>query len=271
MGLDLEKIRQRLAVASLKGGSSNSVFWKIPEGESVVRIVAPSTGDPFVEAHQHYNVGKNTPFLCPKKQFGEECPVCAYVSSLYKSKNEEDIAMAKKLVAKARYFSPVLVRGEESEGIRWWSYSKTVYLKLLKVVNKTEEYGDITDPEQGTDLVIEYSTPVGASFPKTDFEVRRKTSPLCKDLAPEKCKEMIDGISDVFKALAKKSTADIKMMLDEWILGKDDVEGGAEVNQEVEKYGKGAPVEKSPKKQEKQDTTEEGSAIDAAFKELLED
>ncbi|MDP3986986.1 MAG: hypothetical protein Q8P81_02055 [Nanoarchaeota archaeon] len=259
MGLDLSKIKERLAVASgqKKAGDSSNTFWKIPQGESVARIVPTPDGDPFREHFQHYNVGKSMPFLCPRKQFGEQCPVCEYVNKLFKSSNEDDIALAKKIMSKPRYFSPVMVRGEEDKGLRWWSYSKTTYVKLLKLVNRTDEYGDITDPEHGTDLVISYSTPKGASFPITDFEPRRKESPICKDLTDDRCKELLETIPDLEKSLNRKSSSDIQKALNEWILGNDSEEHGEQVSvKEIEKFG--VVEAKSPQ-----------NDIDACFDELM--
>lgn len=262
MALNLDKIKERLLQASGQGKKSdmNSIFWKIPEGESVIRIISPKDGDPFREYHQHYSVGKSLPFLCPRKQYGESCPTCEYVNKLYKSTNPEDIALAKKISVKARYFSPVLVRGEEAKGIRFWSYSKTTYVKLLKLVNKVEEYGDITDPNSGTDLVISYETPQGAAFPLTSIEPRRKESPLCKDMSLEDCEKMVDTIPNLEKGLNKKSSEDIKKIMDEWLLGEDSEEHGEEISgdKEVEKYGK-----KEVKKEESM------SEIDKAFSDLM--
>ena len=55
------------------------------------------------------------------------------------------------MFAKQRFFSPVLVRGEETEGVRVWGYGKLAYQKLLGIV-LDPDYGDITDPEDGNDL-----------------------------------------------------------------------------------------------------------------------
>ena len=33
-----------------------------------------------------------------------------------------------------RTFAPVIVRGEESEGVKWWGFGKTVYQELLAII-----------------------------------------------------------------------------------------------------------------------------------------
>jgi hypothetical protein len=78
-------------------------------------------------------------------------------------------------MARQRFFSPVLVRGEEDKGVRIWGYGKMVYEQLLNLV-LNPEYGDITDTETGTDLVLHYGKPAGASFPQTKLTPRRRSS-----------------------------------------------------------------------------------------------
>ena len=75
--------------------------------------------------------------------------------------------MARKLEAKMRTFAPVIVRGEEGQGVRFWGFGKTVYQELLSVI-ADPDYGDITDAVSGRDVSVEFITAEesGASFPK---------------------------------------------------------------------------------------------------------
>ena len=43
-----------------------------------------------------------------------------------------------------RTFAAVIVRGKESEGVKFWGFGKTVYQELLGVIYDPD-YGDITD------------------------------------------------------------------------------------------------------------------------------
>ena len=61
-----------------------------------------------------------------------------------------------------------------------WGFGKMAYQQLLELI-LNPDYGDITDTEDGTDLVIKYEKPAGASFPKTTITPRRRTGPLCDD------------------------------------------------------------------------------------------
>ena len=167
MAIDIAKMRAKLeASKNPQARKEDSTKWKPSEGDQTLRILPTADGDPFKEYHFHYNVGKNPGILCPKKNFGEQCPVCDFASALWKEgvENNDDNAKreAKKLFVRKRYFSPILVRGEEQKGVRIWSYGKMAYETLLGLV-LDPDYGDISDPETGTDIV--FLSPAPGSFP----------------------------------------------------------------------------------------------------------
>jgi hypothetical protein len=89
MGIDLDKIRQRKQALESKGGAGNNNFWRPQDGDQSIRIVPTADGDPFKDYFFHYNLGKTPGFLCPKKNFGESCPVCDYANSLYNQGTED--------------------------------------------------------------------------------------------------------------------------------------------------------------------------------------
>jgi len=250
MALNMKKMRDRLSTLQNKDGASKR-FWRPPDGESVIRIVPTKDGDPFKDYWFHYNVGKNPGFLSPKKNFNEDCPLDSFVRKLWQEGTDDSRRMAKKLSARQRFFTPVVVRGEEGDGVRVWGFGKQVYEKLLNLI-LNPEYGDITDPEAGTDLVISYGKPAGASFPVTNLTPRRQNSLLCQE-GPEKCREMLENIPDFDELFAssRKTSKEVQTMLDEYLL---DEEGAEENSSEVLKYEK---------------ESDNASSVDTAFAELL--
>tara|TARA_R110000824_G_scaffold263_2_gene1374 strand:- start:660 stop:1403 length:744 start_codon:yes stop_codon:yes gene_type:complete len=245
MAIDIKKMRQKLSDLHNKGGNGNTRFWKPQDGENVIRILPTADGDPFKHFHFHYNLGDaKGGVLCPKKNFGNDCPVCDFVSKLYNNGDEESRNMARKMVAKSRFFSPVLARGEEVEGVKVWGYSKTVYENLLQLV-LNPDYGDITDPQNGTDLVLVYGKAPGAMFPSTNITARRKTSPATSDT--DLLKEVLDTNVDFDKLFEVKSTEDVAALLDKHLLG-DDGEASAPAD---------VPA------------TKKASSVDEAFQDLL--
>ena len=255
MGINVEKMRAKLANVRGEGGDRDT-FWRPNDGEQSIRIVPTSDGDPFKEKWFHYNLATNPGFLCPKRNFGEECPVCDFASQLWRegvdNNDEESKKLAKSLFVRARFFSPVLVRGEEDKGVRIWGYGKTAYENLLTLV-LNPEYGDITDPEAGTDLTMVYGKPPGASFPQTKLTPRRRSSELCEDMTSEKCTELLESIPDFDTLFERKTFNDVGAMLDAFVNGG--VEDPETVSSETKKYNES-------------NTSEETNAVDAAFAEL---
>ena len=231
MAIDLKKMKAKLAAAQGNGKGGKSDFWKITEGEHTVRILPPQDGDPFKEFHFHYNVGKQNGFLCQKRNFGEECPVCDFATKLFNQGDTESINMAKKFFARQRFFSPVMVRGEEKEGVRVWGYSKTVYQELLSLV-LNPDFGDITDSEEGVDLVLKYAKDPGQLYPRTSVTPRRKSSPLCETDDTD-CQELIDNVPDFDTLFERKTTEDVAAILDEAMNSDLDAE---ENSKETSKY-----------------------------------
>ena len=85
MAIDMEKMRAKLSKLRGEGnGGGNSVFWKPNEGNQDIRIVPTNDGDPLKEMWFHYNLGNNRGFLCPKRNFGDRCPVCDFASNLWR-------------------------------------------------------------------------------------------------------------------------------------------------------------------------------------------
>ena len=247
MGINLDKMKQKLAAAQGKGGKKSD-FWRPQDGENVIRILPSPDEDPFKEHHFHYNLGNNSGFLCPKRNFGDDCPVCNFATKLFNEGSQESIQQAKSLFARQRFFSPVLVRGQESEGVKVWGYGKTVYETLLSLV-LNPDYGDITGPGEGTDLVLSYGKAPGMMYPQTKVQPRRKSSPLCED-GDEACQEIVATVPDLDTLFERKSTEDVQGILDEFLNSNVDAE---EASSETTKYAS---------------KTEASNDVEAALKEL---
>ena len=81
-----------------------------------------------------------------------------------------------------RTFCPVVVRGEESEGVKFWGFGKTVYQELLGII-ADPDYGDISDSTTGRDIVVERQTPAeaGNQYGKTTIRVKPNVTALSDD------------------------------------------------------------------------------------------
>ena len=79
------------------------------------------------------------------------------------------------------------------------------------------DYGDITDSETGTDIVLNYDVPgTPGSFPKTTLKPRRRPSVLCDDAVAD-CDALLDSVPDIGGLFERKTTEDIQAILDDFL------------------------------------------------------
>ena len=237
-------MREKLE-ASKNGGKKqeNSTKWRPQEGDQTIRLMPTEDGDPFKEYHFHYNVGRNPGIYCPKKNDGENCPICEFASSLWRDgvQNNNDTAKreAKKLFVRKRYYSPILVRGNESAGVKVWSYGKMAYETLLGYV-LDPDYGDMTHPETGTDIVLTYTVPnTPGSFPKTQLKPRRRPSVLCDD-AVANCDDLVSSVPEIDTLFQRHTTVEVQALLDDYLSSDANSESRSS---ETEKYNTESKVD----------------------------
>ena len=179
--MDITAIRKRLEQLQTSNTKTNNL-WKPQPGKQVVRIVPyqHNKDNPFQELFFHYDLGGKT-YLSPIT-FGRPDPIEEFAQKLRSSGNKEDYQIAKKLMAKMRTFAPVIVRGEESEGVRFWGFGKMVYQELLSVI-ADPDYGDITDAMNGRDVTVEFisAEEAGKNFPVTNIRVKPNQTPVTDD------------------------------------------------------------------------------------------
>jgi hypothetical protein len=133
---------------------------------------------------------------------------------------------------KLRTFVPVVVRGEEGEGVRFWGFGKTVYQEILGYI-ADPDYGDITDPTSGRDLTIEYKSAdeAGTSYPTTTIRVKPSQSPLSEN--SERASSFIESQTAITDLYSELSYDELKSVLEGWLNPSGDGESTEEsVSQE---------------------------------------
>ena len=197
-----------------------SSLWKPQPGKTQIRIVpyAHNKDNPFIELFFHYNLN-NRSYLSPVS-FGRPDPIEEFAQKLKGSGNKEDYQLARKLEAKMRTFAPVIVRGEEKQGVKFWGFGKTVYQELLSII-ADPDYGDITDPVNGRDVVVEFlsAEETGASFPKTNIRVKPNQTPISDE--PD-ILEAVKSQQDITEIYQELSYDDLTEVLNEWLNPSDD-------------------------------------------------
>ena len=180
--MDINAIKSKLTQLQ-STTSTKENFWKPEPGKQVVRIVPykHNKDNPFIELFFHYNLGNNKTYLSPLS-FGRPDPVAEFADKLKSTGNKDEWIQGKRLEPKMRTFAPVIVRGQESEGVKFWGFGKTVYQELLGVI-ADPDYGDITDATNGRDIGIERQTPAeaGNQYGKTTVRVKPNQTAITED------------------------------------------------------------------------------------------
>ena len=232
MPVNVQKLAERLKQFEERAKSSEfaKLLWKPKEGTQTVRIVPYrfNPENPFIELKFYYKLGGNN-YLAPCT-FGKPDPILETIDALRESGSNEEKEIAAKLAPVTRTYAPIIVRGEEDQGVRFWGFGVQVYKQLLKLITNAK-YGDITSWTDGRDIEVEFHKESkkkgkdGKSFPETtilaDPSVSPVVDPTRRDLM-EKLKEQ----TDILTIFPLKSYDELKDAVEKW-LNPDDAEAEA--------------------------------------------
>ena len=269
--MDLNEMRNRLSAMQSKqsgkgGGEKKSVFWKPSVGKQIVRVVPSKYNkkNPFTEMYFHYGIGKNT--MVSPINFGEKDPIVEFAKQLRTTSDKENWRLAKKLDPKMRIFVPVLVRGEESEGVKLWQFGKELYMDFLNLADN-EDVGDFTDVMNGRDITLTTVGPevTGTNYNKTTIMPKVKETLLAEDKAT--IEALLDNQPNPMEVFKKYSYDQMKQALQEWLTPEDEYEEGSIIDDEkeevvVEKPSKAYSI-KTPVKEQ----ASKADKFDALFEE----
>ena len=219
--MNLDEIKNRLNKLNNKGGGGSSDFknnfWRPPVGEkSVIRIVpyAHNKDFPFSELYFYFGIGK--PRMIALSNFSESDPILEFATTLKKSGDSENMELAKKLYPKLRVFAPVIVRGEEDKGVRFYEFGKMVYQELLGVM-ADDDYGDITDIQKGRDVTVEVipAAETGKMFNTTTIRVKPNQTALIGDAS--KAEGLLTNQKNLVSLFKKYSFEEMKGELQSYL------------------------------------------------------
>ncbi len=205
----MEKIKNKLAsFDKTKKGSKKTpsesqekikkYIWKPEPGKQVVRIVPYqfSPDFPFIELKWHYNFnGDNVSYLSPSS-LNKPDPIVELANRLEKTKNDKATWLrGRKMQPKLRTYVPIIVRGKEEEGVKFWGFGSQVCEQLMAAINEPD-YGDITDLVRGNDIQVDFKTAeeVKKDYPETKILIKPKQRPVIDPENP-KAKEILELIT----------------------------------------------------------------------------
>jgi len=212
---DINALKKRLEQLESTNHRVNNL-WKPSSGKTQIRLVPYKMDhdNPFIELLFHYDLGGKN-YLSPLS-FQRPDPIEEFSKKLRASGDSEGWKLSKKLSAKMRTYVPIVVRGEEDQGVKFWGFGKTVYQELLGFMSDPD-YGDITDPTSGRDVVVEFKTAeeVGASFPKTNIRVKPNVTPLTANKA--QLDNFLENQKDVREIYQELSYDDLAEALNDYL------------------------------------------------------
>lgn len=282
--LDIAALAQKLQELNTGGGNNNGGmnFLTIKDGRNVLRVLPARVGADwfYEESWVHYGVGKSkenkngSMVVCPKtKDENAACPVCELSSEIFKlstKKDDDQSKQAKAIYRKKRVYFNVLSRDEdlanyelrgEGDDAKYFNIKTDkeespvkVYgagvgiLKDIIAIITDPEYGDITDEEEGLDLIIT-KTGSGQFGTKYDVKTVRKETPIGFDAWESELHDLsaLTKVTKDYDAIAK--------LMD----GEEPAESDEEVNTKVDEG-----TEMLPDKTETDSDSEDLSADIAA-------
>jgi hypothetical protein len=265
MSLNLEELKSRLDSLKKTNKKSN-LTWKPTEKETTVRIVPYKFNpeNPFIELYFHYELNNKT-YLSPAS-FGERDPIMEIAQKLKSSGDKESWKLGRSLEPKLRTFAPVIIRGKEHEGVKFWGFGKTVYEDLLSNI-ADPECGDITDPVGGRDIVVWTVKEEGKQFFTPKIRIKMNPSQVTDDA--DVLKKITDEQPDIKELYELKSYEELEEALKHHLNPEEAAEEEKTTAESPSKSQTEAPVE-TPKEEAKESEAKPASNIQDAFKNMFE-
>jgi hypothetical protein len=211
MSTNYDKIRKKLD-ALKKGKSTNSntdgpAYYKPTDMDKIRFVVREGEDDPVKEYFWHYKIGgeKVRSFLCAKKSYGgdHKCAICEAGSELWNSfeeskrTNKQVGDAAKKLFASSRFYTPVILRGKESDGVLIYGYGKEVATSLMGNLVNDEYDFSVLHPLKGRDFTVSVTKKTsdkGSEYQSVAITPSPKVTPITN---PEDLASLLESIPDI--------------------------------------------------------------------------
>ena len=219
MAINIDAIKNKLQALQTKTSKQENL-WKPAPGVHQIRIVpyVHNRENPFLELYFHYNFSGKT-ILSPIS-FGKPDPIVEFAEKLKSTGNKDDWKMGRSLEPKMRCYVPILIRGKESEGIKFWGFGKNVYQEILGFITD-DDYGDITEPMNGRDIAVEFKSKeqTGKDFPETSIRVKPNVTVMTDN---KEVLEMIKNQPKITELFKEYTYDEIEVILQNWLTPTDD-------------------------------------------------
>lgn len=159
------------------------------QGQRTIRILPTTDGSsPFKEVwfHEVQVDGKWQKFYDPAKNDNERSPLNEVYEELMSTGKESDKQLATQYRSRKFYIVKVVDRDNEQDGVKFWRFKHNYKQEgiLDKIIPIWKAKGDITDPDNGRDLILELTkakTPKGATYTVIQTVMYDDPAPISKD------------------------------------------------------------------------------------------
>ena len=159
------------------------------QGQKRLRILPTKDGSsPFKEVwyHEVQIDGKWNKIYDPGKNDNERSPLTEVYEELMSTGKESDKQLATQYRSRKFYIVKVVDRDNEQDGVKFWRFKHNYKQEgiLDKIIPIWKAKGDITDPDNGRDLILELTkakTPKGATYTVIQTVMYDDPTPISKD------------------------------------------------------------------------------------------
>lgn len=215
--VNYDVIRSKQAqLSKTKDTGQQRNYWTPKEGRNNIRILSPysEAGVWYLEVPLHYKIGGKT-IVCPNRLPKKgRCYVCEKVKEFRNDKSEELQKLANDLRPKMKVYYNIVDLDHPEAGVQVYGSGVSVFKDLL-YYDLDEEWGNITDPDNGYDVIL---TREGKGL-STQYQIKLK-----KNSSPIENVVWLDQLNDLdFFASTVLSYDEIKDLYEK---GPDDDDGG---------------------------------------------
>lgn len=208
-----EKMMARKENLSKKGNGGGLIYPK--EGITRIRIKSPGADSELGMEIIHIYLGKDMGSIISPATFDEPCPFMEKYQELKESKDEDDQALAGKMRPGRKYvIGGIGYKDEKGKEIdedrvdKGFQIARGVYQEIIDLYLDEDEWGDMTDPDEGYDIKISRS---GSGKMDTAYSV----SPCQRKPLSKKYQGNID-LEEIVRAQIK-SYDELETLLAKWL------------------------------------------------------
>jgi len=180
-----ERLKKKKAELKAKGNIGDIVFLKDGD-ERRIRILNMGKENEFIKEVNQFYLGGDIKGVISPQSFGEPCAINEAYEELKNSDEEDNRELANKFSPRVRYLAYCVFYKDkagkeldENLSPKFVLLTSGMYQKIIEYYLDEDEWGDMTDPEEGYDLKLSRT---GTGKTDTEYSV----SPCKNTRAPKK-------------------------------------------------------------------------------------